>query len=535
MRLFLVTLIVTALIGILVTLNGRNESLAQVESPADQAHLLVELINAERADAGVPPLKMHANLQTAAMWLAEDMAVHDYVGHIDSEGRSTQQRINDFGYTNLRSLAENYAVGEKEALDVLALWMSNTSRQEAILDPSHREIGAGSYDDDTTTWENYWVLELGSRSDIYPVIINDEAAQTDIPEVDLYIYGEGWAEEMRLSNDGTTWTEWQPHQPTYAWRLEAGPAGERTIFLELRSAEETISASDNIEITTDAAPPPDATATPMSSPTQNTPSPTTMPSTSTPTPVDLPTSEDTATPTPTPSDTPTPTITDTAAPTATPSPTRSPTPTINPRVGQNNRILYLPLAIQALPPPPTPTATPTVMPEPQPVGTCLSPDEVQLAKLINNYRADNGLSAVPLSRSLTDVGQAHVRDLHHHRPDAQPGCNLHSWSANGPWSAVCYTADHANAEGMWNKPREISGGLYSGNGFENAYNAQGTVDPQAAYELWIGDPTHSDVILERGVWERYDWPAMGVGVYEGYAVLWFGDAADPQGTVAACP
>jgi hypothetical protein len=142
---------------------------------------------------------------------------------------------------------------------------------------------------------------------------------------------------------------------------------------------------------------------------------------------------------------------------------------------------------------------------------------------------------VPISKSLTHVGQTHVRDLHHYQPHTQPGCNLHSWSAQGHWNPVCYTADHANASGMWDKPREVTGGVYSANGYENAYSTNGAVNPDAPYELWTSHPAHEDVILERGVWAGRDWPAMGVGIYEGYAVLWFGDGADPQGTVSRCP
>jgi hypothetical protein len=202
-----------------------------------------------------------------------------------------------------------------------------------------------------------------------------------------------------------------------------------------------------------------------------------------------------------------------------------------PRVG-NSRTAFLPLVRRA---PPLPTPSPTQEPEPQPVGTCLSADEARLAQLINDYRAANGLDAVPISKSLTHVGQTHVRDLHHYQPHTQPGCNLHSWSAQGHWKPVCYTIDHANASGMWDKPREVTGGIYSANGYENAYSTTGAVNPDAPYELWTSHPAHEDVILERGVWAGRAWPAMGVGIYEGYAVLWFGDGTDPQGTVSRCP
>jgi len=41
-------------------------------------------------------------------------------------------------------------------------------------------------------------------------------------------------------------------------------------------------------------------------------------------------------------------------------------------------------------------------------------------------------------------------------------CNLHSWSDARPdlWVGMCYTSDHANADLMWSKPSEITGGIY---------------------------------------------------------------------------
>jgi hypothetical protein len=44
----------------------------------------------------------------------------------------------------------------------------------------------------------------------YPVVINGEATVTTSLTVNLYIYGAGWAEQMQLSNNGVTWTEWRP-------------------------------------------------------------------------------------------------------------------------------------------------------------------------------------------------------------------------------------------------------------------------------------------------------------------------------------
>jgi hypothetical protein len=157
------------------------------------------------------------------------------------------------------------------------------------------------------------------------------------------------------------------------------------------------------------------------------------------------------------------------------------------------------------------------------------PDEQTLTGLINEYRMQNGLAAIRTSPALTKVAQLHVQDLVENQPDRgvdQRGvpCNGHSWSNKGNWSPVCYTGDHLYAQSMWSKPREIAN--YPGSGFEIAYgSSDGQPQPEAALSGWKSSPAHNDVILERGIWANKNWPAFGVGMYKGYAVVWFGDVA----------
>ncbi len=167
-------------------------------------------------------------------------------------------------------------------------------------------------------------------------------------------------------------------------------------------------------------------------------------------------------------------------------------------------------------------------------GDCLSTDEATLAQLMNDYRQAECLAPIPVTASLTAVAQWHVWDLDVNHPYGGE-CNLHSWSDGSLWTPVCYTADHANASGMWDKPREITANAYTGNGFEIAYWTSGTATPEGALSGWQGSSGHNDVILNAGIWESYNpWPAMGVGMRAGYAVIWFGGTADPQGTIPEC-
>ena len=151
----------------------------------------------------------------------------------------------------------------------------------------------------------------------------------------------------------------------------------------------------------------------------------------------------------------------------------------------------------------------------------LTPEEKKLYKIITEYRQQHNLPKIPLYRTLTYVAKLHVRDLHQNRPEGGK-CNMHSWSDKGKWSACCYTDDHENAECMWNKPRELT--TYKGNGYEIAYGAYGfNANADGALKGWKGSPGHNQVILNQGIWKDADWKGMGVGIYGGYAVVWFGE------------
>lgn len=168
-------------------------------------------------------------------------------------------------------------------------------------------------------------------------------------------------------------------------------------------------------------------------------------------------------------------------------------------------------------------------------GDCISPDEAELARLVNEYRVANGLAELPVSRWLSATGQWHAWDLIANNP-VTGACNLHSWSGARPdlWSAVCYTADHAQAAGMWAKPREISANRYMGNGFELAAVAFPAQTPVSALNQWKGSPAHNAVILQTGAWAGINLRGLGAGMLGTVAVLWFGDAQDTDVAMLPC-
>lgn len=181
-------------------------------------------------------------------------------------------------------------------------------------------------------------------------------------------------------------------------------------------------------------------------------------------------------------------------------------------------------------------------------GACLNAEEVALVQLVNNYRAANGKSQLPATRWLSTTAQWHVWDRMANNA-VGGSCNSHSWSTAMPalWQGVCYTPNHSEAAQMWAKPRQISTSPYyfptapnpspypsAGHGYENTADAGGTMTAALALLIWQGSPAHRSVILNEGSWSGIPFHGMGVGIVGNYAVLWFGDAVDPGGTMGPC-
>lgn len=152
-------------------------------------------------------------------------------------------------------------------------------------------------------------------------------------------------------------------------------------------------------------------------------------------------------------------------------------------------------------------------------------EELKLHDLINQYRIENGLKAIPWSPSLSLVAQVHAIDLNHNPPSKK--CNMHSWSYGQEWSGCCYKSNRTVPQCMWNKPRELTS--YTGNGYENGYGgAKGFIaSAELAFSAWKKSRGHNSVILNKGAWKNHHWQALGVGIYKNHALIWLGEEKDP--------
>lgn len=159
-------------------------------------------------------------------------------------------------------------------------------------------------------------------------------------------------------------------------------------------------------------------------------------------------------------------------------------------------------------------------------GQQMSAEEQSLFNQIMSYRKSKNLPPIPFSPLLTIVAQTHAKDLAENNPD-QGRCNLHSWSNKGNWSPCCYTDDHAKAQCMWNKPSELT--TYRSNGYEISAWSSEDITASEALEMWKGSPGHHACIINSGIWKE-SWQAIGIGIYQGYALVWFGNEPDLSAT-----
>jgi uncharacterized protein YkwD len=145
-------------------------------------------------------------------------------------------------------------------------------------------------------------------------------------------------------------------------------------------------------------------------------------------------------------------------------------------------------------------------------------EEMKLYKLINEYRKQNGLKEIPFSKSLTYVAQQHCKDL-----SENLGELTHAWS-------TCdYDASKSKTYPcMWLKPSELTS--YKGYGYECAHGGNGDYLATATSSLegWKSSKPHNEVILNKGIWKDMNWNAIGVGILNGYACIWFGVEEDKK-------
>src|SRR3989338_3214037 len=147
---------------------------------ADTQDDFLALINNERASLGRPPLSLQNQLTNAATLNSQDMIDQDYFSHTSQDGRTFVQRIENAGYTNYMTLAENigYHSGNPNASTVFAMWKNSSGHYSNMISNLFTEMGLGVAAGDYNGFQaTMYTLNLGKRSGVSCAEGNTETQQ----------------------------------------------------------------------------------------------------------------------------------------------------------------------------------------------------------------------------------------------------------------------------------------------------------------------------------------------------------------------
>ena len=121
---------------------------------------VVNLVNAERAKAGLKPLKADWELARVARFKSEDMRDNRYFDHNSPIYGTPFQMMKSFGI-NYRSAGENIAAGQTTAESVMQAWMNSSGHKKNILSPTFTHIGVGYAKGGS--YGHYWTQQFMSK------------------------------------------------------------------------------------------------------------------------------------------------------------------------------------------------------------------------------------------------------------------------------------------------------------------------------------------------------------------------------------
>ena len=105
------------------------------------------LVNAERAQRGLPAFKVQAQLAKSAEGHAKDMVRRGYFSHTSKDGRELADRVRSAGYLKGKwSIGENLAWGTgvlATPANIVKAWMESPGHRAIVLAPNFRDAGIG--------------------------------------------------------------------------------------------------------------------------------------------------------------------------------------------------------------------------------------------------------------------------------------------------------------------------------------------------------------------------------------------------------
>lgn len=122
-----------------------------VKAELSYAEQVVQLVNKERAKAGLKELMLDTNIEAAAFIRAKETEVS--FSHTRPNGSSFSTVLKENGIS-FRGAGENIAWGQKTPEQVMNGWMNSKGHRANILNPNYTKIGVGYYK--SSTGRQYW-------------------------------------------------------------------------------------------------------------------------------------------------------------------------------------------------------------------------------------------------------------------------------------------------------------------------------------------------------------------------------------------
>jgi uncharacterized protein YkwD len=120
-----------------------------------------KLINAYRAQKGLKPLKLNAELTAAAKSHSRDLAKWDRISHYGSDGSNPWDRVKRTGY-RARLAAENVGTGQVDFQEVLRGWEESPGHNKNLLLPDANDMGIALVQDPKSEFKSFWTLVIGA-------------------------------------------------------------------------------------------------------------------------------------------------------------------------------------------------------------------------------------------------------------------------------------------------------------------------------------------------------------------------------------
>lgn len=137
------------------------------DCPSNFERSVLLFVNHERSLMGLSILEVDIRLQSAARWMSDDMAVHDWLpgNHVDSLNRPPGERVTQEGGYPYVYLGEVIAGGYSTPEAVFEAWMNSSGHRAILLGANYEHIGIGYALASGTSYIHFWTADLGSTSD----------------------------------------------------------------------------------------------------------------------------------------------------------------------------------------------------------------------------------------------------------------------------------------------------------------------------------------------------------------------------------